>query len=137
MLKYFLNEISFFCPQKVEKTTLKSCSEKLKSTFFPYCPELPKRPKQKNLCSKMWPIDQLYIELGSRTLVECIANLFQFPSFRIKMVQSQRVFRLIFKIMYETDVLQLFGLNTLEKWVTIIFVHFYEDLMIMKRSSEI
>ena len=24
----------FFCPQKVEKTTLKSCSEKLKSTFF-------------------------------------------------------------------------------------------------------
>ena len=23
-----------FCPQKVEKTTLKSCSEKLKSTFF-------------------------------------------------------------------------------------------------------
>ena len=23
------------CPQKVEKTTLKSCSEKLKSTFFP------------------------------------------------------------------------------------------------------
>ena len=56
---------------------------------------------------------------------------------RIKMVQSQRVFRLIFKVMYETDVLQLFGLNTLEKWVTIIFVHFYEDLMIMKRSSEI
>ena len=28
----FLN--IFFCPQKVEKTTLKSCSEKLKSTFF-------------------------------------------------------------------------------------------------------
>ena len=52
------------CPQKVEKTTLKSCSEKLKSTFFPYCPELPKRPKQKNSCSKMWLIDQLYIELG-------------------------------------------------------------------------
>ena len=24
----------FFCPQQVEKTTLKSCSEKLKSTFF-------------------------------------------------------------------------------------------------------
>ena len=29
---------SFFCPQKVEKTTLKSCSEKLKSTFFPLLP---------------------------------------------------------------------------------------------------
>ena len=25
----------FFCPQKVEKKTLKSCSEKL--NFFPYC----------------------------------------------------------------------------------------------------
>ena len=27
-------EICSTCPQKVEKTTLKSCSEKLKSTFF-------------------------------------------------------------------------------------------------------
>ena len=27
-----------FCPQKVEKTTLKSCSEKLKSTFFSLLP---------------------------------------------------------------------------------------------------
>ena len=24
-----------------------------------YCPELPKQPKQKNLCSKMWLKDQL------------------------------------------------------------------------------
>ena len=32
--------------------------------FLPYCPKLPKRPKQKNSCSKMWPIDQLYIKLG-------------------------------------------------------------------------
>ena len=54
------------CQQKVEKNILKSCSEKLKSTFFPNCPELPKRPRQKNSCSKMWLIDQLYIELGSR-----------------------------------------------------------------------
>ena len=54
----------FFCHQKVEKTTLKSCSEKLKSTFFPLLPAQPKWPKQKNSCSKMWPIDQLYIELG-------------------------------------------------------------------------
>ena len=30
-----LEDSPFFCPQKVEKTTLKSCSEKLKSTFFP------------------------------------------------------------------------------------------------------
>ena len=28
----------FFCPQKVEKTTLKSCSEKLKPTFFSLLP---------------------------------------------------------------------------------------------------
>ena len=30
----FLKFLIFFRPQKVEKTTLKSCSEKLKSTFF-------------------------------------------------------------------------------------------------------
>ena len=49
----FKKIINLFLPTK-------SCSEKLKSTFFPYCPELPKWPKQKNSCSKMW----LYIELG-------------------------------------------------------------------------
>ena len=37
-----------------------------KYSFFPYCPELPKWPKQKNLCSKMWLIDQLYIKLGPK-----------------------------------------------------------------------
>ena len=52
------------CPQKVGKITLKSCSENLKSTFFSLLPWLPKQPKQKNSCSKMWPIDQLYIKLG-------------------------------------------------------------------------
>ena len=26
--------------------------------------ELPKQPKQKNLCSKMWLLDHLYIKLG-------------------------------------------------------------------------
>ena len=31
----FKKKLVFFCPQKVEKYTLKSCSEKLKSTFFP------------------------------------------------------------------------------------------------------
>ena len=40
-------------PQKVEKKNLKSCSEKTQIHFFPYCPELPKRPKQKYLCSKI------------------------------------------------------------------------------------
>ena len=62
MLQY--QKRDFFCPQKVEKITLKSCSEFLKSTFFSLLPWLPKWPKQKNSCSKMWPIDQLYIELG-------------------------------------------------------------------------
>ena len=38
-----------FCPQKVEKPTLKSCSEKLKSTFFSLLPGL---PKQKNYFPK-------------------------------------------------------------------------------------
>ena len=54
------------CPQKVEKNTLKSCSEKLKSTFFPLLLGLPKRPKPKNSCSKMWLIGQLNIKLGWR-----------------------------------------------------------------------
>ena len=58
----FSKKFNFFCPQKVEKNTLKSCPEKLKSTFFSL---LPAQPKQKNSCSKMWSIDQLYIELGS------------------------------------------------------------------------
>ena len=40
-------------------STLKSCSKFLKSTFFPLLPWLAKRPKQKNACSKIWPIDQL------------------------------------------------------------------------------
>ena len=56
---------NFLCPQKVEKNTLKKCSEKLKSNF-PYYPELPKWPKQKNSCSKMWLIDKLFIELGPK-----------------------------------------------------------------------
>ena len=34
MLQCFWKFLIFFCPQKVEKPTLKSCSEKLKSTFF-------------------------------------------------------------------------------------------------------
>ena len=49
---------------KVEETTLKSRWEKLKPIIFSYCPELPKRPKQKNSCSKMCLLDQLYIKLG-------------------------------------------------------------------------
>ena len=51
----------------------KSTNEKLKKTpskvakqniFFLYCPELPKRPKQKNSCAIIWLIDRLNIKLG-------------------------------------------------------------------------
>ena len=64
-LQWFWNFFKcLFWPPKVRKKNLKSCSEFLKSTFFPLLPWLPKRPKLKNSCSKMWPIDQLYIELG-------------------------------------------------------------------------
>ena len=31
---FLKKNLNFFCPPKVEKNTLKSCSEKLKSTFF-------------------------------------------------------------------------------------------------------
>ena len=52
-----------FCPQKVKKQTpskVSQKSEKLKSIFF----LLPELPKQKNSCSKIWLIHQLYTELG-------------------------------------------------------------------------
>ena len=41
----FLKKIKlFFCPQKVEKTTLKSCSEFSNPLSFPYCPDCPNDP---------------------------------------------------------------------------------------------
>ena len=54
MLKcfFFFN----FAHKKLKKTTLKSCSDILKNNS-----ELPKRPKYKNSCFKMWFTDQLYI----------------------------------------------------------------------------
>ena len=54
-------QVSFSCPLRF---FLNFFLHFVNSTFFPYCPELPKRPKQKNSCSKMWLTDQLYIELG-------------------------------------------------------------------------
>ena len=66
MIKYLEIKIKF-CSQKVEKNTLKSCSEIL-DLFLHYCPEQPEQPKQKNSCSKMWLINQLYVELGKALL---------------------------------------------------------------------
>jgi hypothetical protein len=36
------------------------------SKVFSLLPAQPKLPKQENSCSKMWLIDQLYIELGAK-----------------------------------------------------------------------
>ena len=52
-----------FVHKKLKKPPSKVAQKNSNPLFFPYCPELPKRPKQKNLCSKMWLIDELYIEL--------------------------------------------------------------------------
>ena len=40
---------NFFCPQKVGKNTLKSCSEKLKSNFFSLLPGRPKTDQTEEL----------------------------------------------------------------------------------------
>ena len=66
MLKYvsFKKFQIFFALKKLKKPPSKVAHKNLNTLFFPYCPELPKRPKQKNSCSKLWLIDQLYIEMG-------------------------------------------------------------------------
>ena len=55
---------SFFAHKKLKKPPSKVAQKNSNPLFSPYCLELPKRPKRKNSCSKMWLIDQLYIELG-------------------------------------------------------------------------
>ena len=58
MLCNFLVRKLQYCkkhPQKLRK--------KPQFHLFLYCPELSKRPKQKKSCSKLWLIDQLYMEL--------------------------------------------------------------------------
>ena len=58
---YFYFHQLFSTDTKVfKKTTKKSWKKNLKR------PKLPKWPKQRNLCSKMWLIDQLYTKLGVR-----------------------------------------------------------------------
>ena len=52
------------CPQKVENPPSKVAQKNSNPICFSLLPWFPKRPKQKNSCSKMWLIDQLYIELG-------------------------------------------------------------------------
>ena len=64
-LVHTLQSLGVFLPTKSWKNHPQKLLRKTQIHFFPYCPELPKRPKQNNLCSKMWSIDQLYIELGA------------------------------------------------------------------------
>ena len=64
-----LSYVTFLCRaynsfKKVEKPPSKVAQKTSNPLFFSLLPWLPKRPKQKNSCSKMWPIDKLYIELG-------------------------------------------------------------------------
>ena len=53
-------------PTKSWKNHPKKLLRKTQIHFFPIVPWLPKRPKQKNSCFKIWLIDQLYIELGPK-----------------------------------------------------------------------
>ena len=69
----------FFAHKKLKKKPPSKVAQKYsKKVFLHYCLDLPKRHKEKNLCSKMWLIDQLYIKLGIRSLtwdIEEVANL--------------------------------------------------------------
>ena len=62
--KIFLKSFKFFFAHKKLKKTPSKVAQKNSNPFFFLLPELPKGLKQKDLCSKMWLIDQLYIELG-------------------------------------------------------------------------
>ena len=58
---FFFKKLRFFLTTKSWKNHPQKLLRIPQIHFFSL---LPKRPKQKNSCSKMWPIDQLYIELG-------------------------------------------------------------------------
>ena len=62
----FLKKKKFFALKKLKKPPSKVAQKNSNPLLFPLLPAQPKWPKQKNSCSKMWPIDQLYIELGIR-----------------------------------------------------------------------
>ena len=67
LLKCFLKiKRKKLCPQKVEKTTSKSCLPKQKFRRFRNFSFTAQQPKWQNSCSQMWPIEQLYIELGNK-----------------------------------------------------------------------
>ena len=69
-LQYFLKKIQllFLLTKSWKNHPQKLLRKPHIHFFFLYCPELPKRPRLKNSCSKLWFIDQLYIKLGMKVL---------------------------------------------------------------------
>jgi hypothetical protein len=67
MLQYFLSIFFKIAKKKSSKVVKHGLLEFLKLRN-PYWPELSNWPKMNNSCSKIWPIDQLYIELGCMPL---------------------------------------------------------------------
>ena len=64
MYCFFKFKLSF-AHKKLKKPPSKVAQKNSNPLVFSLLPAQPKWPKQKNSRSKMWPIDQLYIELGS------------------------------------------------------------------------
>ena len=62
----FSKKNHFFALKKLKKTPSKVAQKNSNPLFFSLLPAQPKQPKQKNSCSKMWPIDQLYIDTQLR-----------------------------------------------------------------------
>ena len=60
----------------------------LRIPWIHFFPLLPKRPKKKNSCSKMWPIDQLYIELGVPSFKASTQSLQSTQAVKIKFQKS-------------------------------------------------
>ena len=55
-----------FLVRLLKRTPSKVAQKNSNPLFFPLLPGLPKQPKQKNSCSKMWLKEQLYIELSQK-----------------------------------------------------------------------
>ena len=62
----FKKKISSFLPSKSWKKLPQKFPRITQIHFFSLLPAQPKHSKQKNSCSKMWPIDQLYIDTQLR-----------------------------------------------------------------------
>jgi hypothetical protein len=71
----FFLKIPFFLPTKSLKNNPQKLLRNTQFIFLPYCPELPwpelpKQPKQKNPCPKMWFIDQLDMKYKTGVFIE-------------------------------------------------------------------